>query len=120
MLFADAMTPAMPLAVALQSALDEAIAELPIPKVMSYQLADGETTVQFVRPAHGLVALHGAEVVPVAALGLEAGRTTHGHRFQGAARHRARDAEDYEAKLRDEGRVIADVRQAPRRRSRGA
>jgi glycyl-tRNA synthetase beta chain len=39
---------------------------------MSYQLADGWTSVNFVRPAHGLVALHGAEVVPVTALGLSA------------------------------------------------
>jgi len=108
MLFVDAMTPAMPLAAALQGALDEAIAGLPIPKLMSYQLADGETTVQFVRPAHGLVALHGAEVVDVAALGLKAGRVTHGHRFQGAADIALAKAEDYEAKLRDEGRVIVD------------
>ena len=62
------------LAVGLQTALDEAIAKLPIPKVMGYQLADGVTTVQFVRPAHGLVALHGAEIVPVSVLGLAAGR----------------------------------------------
>ena len=37
---------------------------------MRYQLADGVTTVKFVRPAHGLIALHGADVVPVTALGL--------------------------------------------------
>ena len=49
---------------------------------MSYQLADGWTSVHFVRPAHGLVALHGADVVPVTALGLKAGRQTHGHRFE--------------------------------------
>ena len=70
------------LADGLQKALDEAIAKLPIPKVMTYQLADGWTNVNFVRPAHGLVALHGAEVVPVQALGLEAGRDTQGHRFE--------------------------------------
>ena len=35
---------------------------------MRYQLADGVTTVKFVRPAHGLIALHGADVVPVTAL----------------------------------------------------
>jgi glycyl-tRNA synthetase beta chain len=69
----------------------EAIAKLPIPKVMSYQLqADcelpGWTSVSFVRPAHGLVALHGADVVPVKALGLQAGRDTHGHRFEAAHR----------------------------------
>ena len=50
---------------------------------MSYQLADGATTVQFVRPAHGLVALYGGDIVDVSVLGLKAGRVTHGHRFQG-------------------------------------
>jgi glycyl-tRNA synthetase beta chain len=114
MLFADARTPAVTLASALQGALDEALAALPIPKVMSYQLADGETTVQFVRPAHGLVALHGGDVVAVRALGLAAGRTTHGHRFQGARDIDLADAEAYEGALEREGRVIAsfDARRA--------
>ena len=114
MLFADTTTPAVPLAQALQAALDEAIAALPIPKVMSYQLADGVTTVHFVRPVHGLVALHGEAVVPVKALGLEAGRMTHGHRFQGARDVSLRSAESYEQQLRDEGGVIAgfDARRA--------
>jgi glycyl-tRNA synthetase beta chain len=48
---------------------------------MRYQLADGVSSVRFVRPAHGLVALWGSDVVPVSALGLQAGRQTHGHRF---------------------------------------
>ena len=43
---------------------------------------------KFVRPAHRLVALHGADVVPVTALGLAAGRTTQGHRFLSRKRHR--------------------------------
>ncbi len=93
--------------VALQTALEESIGALPVPKVMSYQLADGETTVQFVRPAHGLVALHGADVVPVHALGLDAGRTTHGHRFQGAADIELKHADEYESHLESEGGVIA-------------
>ncbi|HUL97221.1 MAG TPA: glycine--tRNA ligase subunit beta [Usitatibacter sp.] len=108
MLFADATSPALPLAQALQPALEEAIAALPVPKLMSYQLADGRTTVHFARPAHGLVALHGANVVGVSALGLAAGRRTHGHRFQGAADIDLASADEYEQKLHDEGRVIAD------------
>ncbi len=91
----------------LQQALDEAIKNLPVPKVMSYQLADGVTTVQFVRPAHSLVALYGAEVVPVTALGLTAGRTTHGHRFQGAADIELEAADEYESRLETEGAVVA-------------
>jgi glycyl-tRNA synthetase beta chain len=105
-LFVDTATPAMPLAQALQAALDDTLARLPIPKVMSYQLADGKTTVKFVRPAHGLVALHGAEVVPVSVLGLEAGRTTRGHRFQGARTIEIARADDYERALGEEGGVI--------------
>src|SRR6187200_2782484 len=72
------------LAEGLQKALNESLAKLPIPKVMTYQLADGWSDVKFVRPAHALVALHGSEVVPVQALGLQAGRTTQGHRFEAA------------------------------------
>ncbi len=73
-LFYDSLVPGATLAEGLQKALDEALAKLPIPKVMSYQLEPARTgwsSVQFVRPAHGLVALHGADVVPVSALGLQ-------------------------------------------------
>lgn len=98
----------MTLEAGLQTALDEAIAKLPIPKVMSYQLADGTTTVKFVRPAHGLVALHGDKVLNVCALGLKAGRMTRGHRFQGATDISLQWAGDYERKLADDGQVIAD------------
>jgi glycyl-tRNA synthetase beta chain len=96
------------LAEGLQKAIEDALAKLPIPKVMQYQLEDGWTSVNFVRPAHGLVALHGAEVVPVGVLGLKAGRSTQGHRFE-AARPvvELRDADSYAAQLRDDGAVIA-------------
>ncbi|MEO8311740.1 MAG: glycine--tRNA ligase subunit beta [Caldimonas sp.] len=107
-LFLDAVAAGASLAEGLQRALERAIVQLPIPKVMQYQLADGWTSVSFVRPAHGLVALHGEEVVPVRALGLDAGRTTHGHRFEGSrAPIVLRDATSYVAQLRDEGAVIA-------------
>jgi glycyl-tRNA synthetase beta chain len=106
-LFADTVAPSVPLAEGLQAALDEALAGLPIPKVMGYQLADGVTTVHFVRPAHGLVALHGRDVVGVSVLGLAAGRVTHGHRFQGARDIALADAGEYSARLAAEGGVIA-------------
>jgi glycyl-tRNA synthetase beta chain len=107
-LFLDSLVPGARLAEGLQKALNEAIAKLPIPKVMQYQLDDGWSSVNFVRPAHGLVALHGEQVVPVAALGLQAGRTTQGHRFEAAMPVvTLRDADSYAARLRDEGAVIA-------------
>lgn len=105
--FLHQVVPGMQLADALQASLEEAITRLPIPKVMSYQLADGTTTVQFVRPVHGLLALHGPEVVPVSILGLDAGRITHGHRFQGVPDIPVAAADAYEEALAAHGQVIA-------------
>ncbi len=107
-LFHDSVAPGVTLAEGLQKALEAAMAKLPIPKVMTYQLADGWTTVNFVRPVHGLVALHGADVVPISVLGLQAGRTTQGHRFEAIqATITLRDADSYAQQLRDEGAVLA-------------
>ncbi len=112
-LFYDSVVPGATLAAGLQKALDEAIAKLPIPKVMSYQLETdcelpGWTSVNFVRPAHGLVALHGAAVVPVKALGLTAGNSTQGHRFEAAVSPVVlADADSYAATLQKDGAVIA-------------
>ena len=107
-LFWSRVVPGVALAEGLQSALQDTLAKLPIPKVMRYQLADGWSSVHFVRPVHSLVALHGSSVVQVSVMGLQSGRTTHGHRFE--ARNPVvtlRDADDYEAQLREEGAVIA-------------
>ncbi len=86
-LFYESTAKGATLAEGLQKALSEAIAKLPIPKVMSYQLESGcempgWSSVSFVRPAHGLLALHGETIVPVAALGLKSSNTTLGHRFE--------------------------------------
>ena len=112
-LFLDSLVTGATLDTGLQKALNEAIAKLPIPKVMTYQLQEGTPlpgwdSVQFVRPAHGLVALHGSSVVPVTALGLTAGRSTHGHRFEAVADPiTIVDADRYAGTLRDKGAVIA-------------
>ena len=108
-LFFESMAKGALLADGLQKALDEAIAKLPIPKVMRYQLQDGWTSVHFVRPAHGLVALHGTQVlVGVHALGLTAGNTTHGHRFEASVDPVViQSADSYAEQLRSEGAVIA-------------
>jgi glycyl-tRNA synthetase beta chain len=107
-LFVDQMVAGATLADGLQKAIDETLAKLPIPRVMSYQLADGWTDVKFVRPAHRLLALHGADVVPVSVLGLKADRVTQGHRFEAkSATITIRDADSHAAQLADEGSVIA-------------
>jgi len=107
-LFYDSKVKGATLAEGLQKALLEAIAKLPIPKVMTYQLADGWSDVKFVRPAHGLVALHGSDVVAIEALGLKAGNITHGHRFEAAVDPVVvKDADSYAATLQKDGAVIA-------------
>ncbi|HSU23131.1 MAG TPA: glycine--tRNA ligase subunit beta [Variovorax sp.] len=112
-LFHDSTARGATLAEGLQKALTEAIARLPIPKVMSYQLESGcelpgWSSVSFVRPAHGLVALHGGDVVAVEALGLKAGRETHGHRFEARVDPVVlADADAYARQLAEEGAVIA-------------
>ncbi|MDI9333530.1 MAG: glycine--tRNA ligase subunit beta [Cytophagales bacterium] len=96
------------LVVGLQQALAETIAKLPIPKVMTYQLADGWTDVKFVRPVHSFIALHGTTALPVTALGLTASNTTQGHRFEAKVPLiTIQNADSYEAQMQDEGAVIA-------------
>jgi glycyl-tRNA synthetase beta chain len=112
-LFYDSLVKGASLAVGLQKALDEALAKLPIPKVMQYQLETdcelpGWSSVNFVRPAHRLIALHGSAVVPVTALGLRAGNATQGHRFEApvdpvVVPH----ADQYAQVLKTDGAVIA-------------
>ncbi|MFZ5568007.1 MAG: glycine--tRNA ligase subunit beta [Pseudomonadota bacterium] len=112
-LYYDSLVTGATLDTGLQKALDEAIAKLPIPKVMSYQLESdcelpGWSSVHFVRPAHGLVALHGSTVVPVKALGLKAGNSTRGHRFEAKKDVVVlKDADSYATTLREDGAVIA-------------
>jgi len=112
-LFYDSLVTGATLDLGLQKALDDAISKLPIPKVMSYQLETdcelpGWSSVNFVRPAHGLVALHGSTVVPVKALGLTAGNTTRGHRFEAKTETvTIADADAYAEALKNEGAVIA-------------
>lgn len=107
-LFLDTTIKGTSLTDGLQKALQDAIGQLPIPKVMTYQLADGWSSVNFVRPAHSLVALHGADIVPINALGLQAWRETQGHRFEAKANPIVlHNADSYAQQLATEGAVIA-------------
>jgi glycyl-tRNA synthetase beta chain len=105
----------------LQEAMDFTLSKLPIAKVMSYQMNPGTPNlveVQFVRPAHGLIALHGDAIVNIETLGLKAGRSTFGHRFlsensqttsaskQFGAQIEIKHADAYEAQLIQVGKVM--------------
>ena len=112
-LFYDSVVRGATLTAGLQKALDEALAKLPIPKVMQYQLETdcelpGWSSVNFVRPAHSLIALHGSAVVPVKTLGLTAGNSTKGHRFEAKlSTVVVPHADQYDEVLKRDGSVIA-------------
>ena len=91
------------LAALLGEIINTAIKKLPIPKVMRW----GSSTHTFVRPVHGLVALHGADVVPVNVLGLDSGRQTLGHRFLSQGAIIFAQADDYAQQIAEQGKVIA-------------
>ena len=113
-LFFDSVVTGVKLVDGLQRALNEALAKLPIAKVMTYPdpTGDGWATVNFVRPAHSLVALYGRKIVPVSVLGLTAGNVTHGHRFEAAVENIVlEDADSYARQLEQEGAVIASFTQ---------
>ena len=94
--------------------VQEAIKALPIPKLMRW----GDRDIEFVRPVHGLVMLHGADIVPGEVLGLASSNATRGHRFLGSGVLTIPRAQDYARILQERGAVVAsfDVRAA---RARG-
>lgn len=69
--------PGQPVAALLPEIIDEALKLLPIPRPMRW--ADHDYS--FVRPAHWLVILHGADIIDGTVLGLSSGRKSRGHRF---------------------------------------
>ena len=84
--------------------VEEALKRLPVAKLMRWGSGDA----QFVRPVHGLVMMHGRQVVPGRVLDLESTNRTQGHRFMGKGTITLADATKYETTLREEGMVIAD------------
>lgn len=87
--------------------ISSSLTRLPIKKMMSYQLSDGWTTVNFVRPAHGLIILHGANIIKTNVLGIESNRSTLGHRFESKKEViEIQHADEYKEQMKAEGNVI--------------
>jgi glycyl-tRNA synthetase beta chain len=93
-----------PLDEVLAAKVDAALKKLPIPKIMRW----GDFDAEFVRPARGLVMLHGERIVPGTVLGLPSGRTTYGHRFLGKGEIVLARADEYERVLEQDGKVVAN------------
>ncbi len=85
----------------LAAACPRILAGLRFPKTMRW----GDRGFTFVRPVHWILALLDGEVVPFEFLGVSSGRTTLGHRFLSPGPHDVARAVDYEAILRERGRV---------------
>lgn len=83
--------------------IEKSLASLPIERRMRW----GSTRLEFVRPVHWVVLLHGSEILPAVILGQSTGRTTRGHRFMSTGEVELRSADDYLEKL-EQASVIAD------------
>jgi len=92
-----------PTAALIPEILAEALKALPIPKPMRW----GDHDYTFVRPAHWLVMLHGADVIDGATLGLKSGRQSRGHRFHHPQPVHIADADAWLDALRS-AKVLAD------------
>ena len=92
-----------PLAAVLADVVALALKKLPAPKLMRW----GDLDVQFVRPVHGLIMLHGDAVVPGEVLGLHSGQSTRGHRFLSQGEVTVANADAYARTLHESGKVVA-------------
>ena len=96
--------PGQPTASLLPALIESALSALPIAKRMRW----GARRDEFVRPVQWVVLLLGSTVVTGTVLGLEAGRTTRGHRVHGESSIALANAAEYAQTLRTRGFVIAD------------
>ena len=92
-----------------QQALEQTLNKLPIAKMMHYQVLqkNGELAdVEFARPAHRIIALHGKQLLNISALGIDAGNQTEGHRFLAPGIIAITSADQYESTLTANAKVL--------------
>jgi glycyl-tRNA synthetase beta chain len=97
-----------------QTALEQTLSKLPIAKMMHYQVLqkNGQLAdVQFARPAHGIIALHGGSTLNISALGIDAANQTLGHRFLAPGNVTISNADQYEADLQSKAKIIPSFNQ---------
>jgi glycyl-tRNA synthetase beta chain len=92
-----------------QTALIQTLGKLPIAKMMHYQVLqkNGDLAdVQFARPAHRIIALHGDHPLQISALGVDAGNQTEGHRFLAPGVITIKSADQYEVDLQAHAKIL--------------
>lgn len=97
------MKEGLPLSAVLPESVRQALKALPVPKLMRW----GDSDIQFVRPVHSLIMLHGDQIIAGEVLGLRSGNTTQGHRFLSQGPVVVADAERYARTLYEQGKVVA-------------
>jgi len=99
--FAVIDTPGQPTRELLGPMIERIVAHFPWPKSMRWGAASASTeSLRWVRPLHGIVAMLGEAIVPVAIDGIESGATTLGHRFLHGGPITLGGPSDYIEKLR--------------------
>ncbi len=93
-----------PLSAQLPGMVSDALAKLPAAKRMRW----GSGDVEFVRPLHGLLMLHGSQLISGQVMGLHSTATTLGHRFLSHGRLQITDADAYADILLQQGWVVAE------------
>jgi glycyl-tRNA synthetase beta chain len=99
---------------AAQAVLEQTLSKLPIAKMMHYQVLqkDGQLAdVQFARPAHRIVALHGNKILKISSLGIDAGNQTEGHRFLAPGNVTITSADHYENDLQTKAKIVPSFNQ---------
>ncbi len=85
--------------------VEQALKALPVPRRMRW----GDSGVEFVRPVHWVLLLHGTDIVPAEILGVRTDRYTRGHRFHCNEPIAIAEPAVYVDTLRDTGRVLVDM-----------
>jgi len=92
-----------------QVVLEQSLNKLPIAKMMHYQVQQKNGSladVQFARPAHRIIALHGSNTLNLSSLGIDASNQTEGHRFLAPGVLNIASADQYETDLEAKAKVI--------------
>lgn len=113
-LFLNVIAKGAVLEAVVQAALGNTLHKLPIAKMMHYQVqqANGELAdVQFARPVHRIIALHGKQVLSINALGITASNETEGHRFLAPKIITIESADQYASTLENTGKILAHFTQ---------
>ncbi len=87
----------------LEDIINQSLTRLPIPKRMRW----GSSDVEFVRPVHWLIVMHGEQVIDANILGLQSSSKSLGHRFHAPGEITISTATEYKDKLKSEAYVIA-------------